>query len=209
MERDIVERLREMSGPIVPNLVTEAADEIERLRRGGCARDQRITQYCAEAVRLQAERDEAADTIKRLRGMVEELQVHADDLSANPTEERLMIETLTAERDEARYMLNLERRERRSIRRGGPQVSTEEQWDMNFLAHLRKDIADGTDGKVYSAEFVADIMAAVDRVIAERDYARRGICNLLSWEDHHDKFCGSPAEYAKQRGWDCFKEDAK
>ena len=86
MERDIVERLREMSGPIQPNLVTEAADAIER---------------------LQAERDEAADTIKRLRGMVEELQVHADDLSANPTEERLMIETLTAERDEARYMLNL------------------------------------------------------------------------------------------------------
>jgi predicted RNase H-like nuclease (RuvC/YqgF family) len=72
MERDIIERLREMSGPIQPNLVTEAAD-----------------------------------TIKRLRGMVEELQVHADDLSANPTEERLMIETLTAERDEARYMLNL------------------------------------------------------------------------------------------------------
>lgn len=59
MERDIIERLREMSGPIVPNLVTEVADEIERLRRGGCARDQRTTQYCAEAVRLQAERDEA------------------------------------------------------------------------------------------------------------------------------------------------------
>jgi hypothetical protein len=59
MERDIIERLREMSGPIVPNLVTEAADEIERLRRGGCARDQKTTQYCAEAVRLQAERDEA------------------------------------------------------------------------------------------------------------------------------------------------------
>jgi hypothetical protein len=56
---DIVDRLRAMAGPIVPNVCTEAADEIERLRVGGCVRDQRTTQYCAEAVRLQAERDEA------------------------------------------------------------------------------------------------------------------------------------------------------
>ena len=53
------------------------------------------------------------------------------------------------------------------------------------------------------------LMGERDRALAERDDARRGICNLLSWEDHHDKFCGSPAEYAKQRGWDCFKEDGK
>jgi hypothetical protein len=32
MERDIIERLREMSGPMQPNLVTEAADAIERLK---------------------------------------------------------------------------------------------------------------------------------------------------------------------------------
>jgi len=30
---DIVDRLRAMAGPIVPNVCTEAADEIERLRR--------------------------------------------------------------------------------------------------------------------------------------------------------------------------------
>lgn len=33
MERDIVDRLRAMAGPIVPNVCTEAADEIERLTR--------------------------------------------------------------------------------------------------------------------------------------------------------------------------------
>ena len=38
---------------------TEMRAEIERLRAGGCARDQKTTQYCAEAARLQAERDEA------------------------------------------------------------------------------------------------------------------------------------------------------
>lgn len=48
-------------------IMREAADEIERLRRNtGCARDQRSTQFCAEALdaqrevaRLTAERDEA------------------------------------------------------------------------------------------------------------------------------------------------------
>lgn len=35
----------------------EAADEIERLRAGGCARDQTTTQFCAEAVYLQRELD--------------------------------------------------------------------------------------------------------------------------------------------------------
>lgn len=32
MDADIVDRLREISGPIVPNVCTQAADEIERLR---------------------------------------------------------------------------------------------------------------------------------------------------------------------------------
>jgi hypothetical protein len=31
------------------------SDEIDRLRAGGCARDQRTTQFCAEAVAAQAE----------------------------------------------------------------------------------------------------------------------------------------------------------
>lgn len=35
----------------------EAADEIERLRKGGCARDQTTTQFCAEAERLLQERE--------------------------------------------------------------------------------------------------------------------------------------------------------
>lgn len=59
---DIVERLRE-EGFVThmaklareSKLLHEAADEIERLRKGGCARDQKTTQYCAEAVTLQRE----------------------------------------------------------------------------------------------------------------------------------------------------------
>lgn len=61
-ERQLVQMLRDDAGPIRPNGFLDAADvierlaaEVERLRAGGCARDQRTTQYCAEAVRLQAE----------------------------------------------------------------------------------------------------------------------------------------------------------
>jgi hypothetical protein len=60
-----VARLRQI--PTAWPLVREAADEIERLRRNtGCARDQRSTQFCAEALdaqreakQLRKERDEA------------------------------------------------------------------------------------------------------------------------------------------------------
>lgn len=68
-ERDIVEKLRRkvFHGPTMEashtrTLEWQAADEIdrlraevERLRAGGCARDQTTTQYCAEAARLAAE----------------------------------------------------------------------------------------------------------------------------------------------------------
>lgn len=37
----------------------QAADEIERLRAGGCSRGQTTTQFCAEAEQLRSERDEA------------------------------------------------------------------------------------------------------------------------------------------------------
>lgn len=41
-----------------------AADEIARLRAGGCARDQGLTQYCAEAAAL-------AEENERLRAALE------------------------------------------------------------------------------------------------------------------------------------------
>jgi hypothetical protein len=60
---DIVERLRGFADVFEAqqaphNLVLHvraAADEIERLRAGGCARDQGTTQYCAEAAMKDAE----------------------------------------------------------------------------------------------------------------------------------------------------------
>ena len=65
MTDDIVARLRALASefPTLDGIMdsewTNAANEIERLRAGGCARGQTTTQFCAEAERLRAERDDA------------------------------------------------------------------------------------------------------------------------------------------------------
>lgn len=76
---DIVERLRDCwLGEPVQSLVEEAADEITRLRAGGCARDQGTTQYCVEAARLadkvgklEAEAHSLTEETNRLRTAVQ------------------------------------------------------------------------------------------------------------------------------------------
>jgi len=54
------------NGDIVVSFVN-MRDEIERLRAGGCARDQRLTQHCAEAAAAHSE-------IERLRARVAVLE---------------------------------------------------------------------------------------------------------------------------------------
>ena len=59
--------------------LAEAEAEIERLRAGGCARDQTTTQYCAEAVALQSENARLHDAVHDLakhiwRGDFDKLQ---------------------------------------------------------------------------------------------------------------------------------------
>lgn len=66
---DIVDRLKEgvygsavtKTDEVLHALMHEAAAEIERLRAGGCARDQNTTQYCAELMdAIRAEREACA-----------------------------------------------------------------------------------------------------------------------------------------------------
>lgn len=59
----------------------EAADEIERLRaeverlrKGGCARDQNTTQFCSEAVELQRMNTILRDRCNRLTHKLQELE---------------------------------------------------------------------------------------------------------------------------------------
>jgi glutamine synthetase adenylyltransferase len=45
----------------------EAQAEVNRLQKGGCARDQKTTQFCAEVVNALKERDEAREIAHRFR----------------------------------------------------------------------------------------------------------------------------------------------
>jgi hypothetical protein len=52
----------------------------------------------------------------------------------------------------------------------------------------------------------------IERLTAERDEARREICVNATAEPYR-QLCGSgillPQDEARERGWDCFKEDDK
>jgi len=59
--------------------------------------------------------------------------------------------------------------------------------DMNFLSYVRDAIADGAKDKFFTVGFVGDIMEAVDRIVAERDEAKKEIKSLENLlEDYRD-----------------------
>jgi hypothetical protein len=152
---------------------------------------------------------EAATYIERLRAERDALFVLTDRLTAEH-------DALRAERDEARRKLCIwYELHKRGDGTGTANefgwdcfkqdktMITQSQRDMRFLAYVREEVADEAKDKFFTVMFVADIMAALDRVIAERDEARREVCGLDA-DTTEDRI-----EYARQRGWDCFKEDGK
>ena len=53
----------------------------------------------------------------------------------------------------------------------------------------------------------ATLTAEHDALRAERDEARREVCQLMRPDEYNEPFDGTVFEYAIHRGWDCFKED--
>ncbi len=126
---DIVERLRkrEQGEPDAINaiLFAQAADEIERLRAGGCARDQRTTQWCAEAVALRAELETVSE--KLMIACTDNAGMRADladcrmqlDASCNAEELRQARAELAACREDAERWRNVR----------GYVAAVEAEWD--------------------------------------------------------------------------------
>ena len=56
----------------------------------------------------------------------------------------------------------------------------------------------------HSINCADEIAEVIERLIKERDEARREVCE---WEHHWDK-TSSEQYYADKRGWDCFKDNA-
>lgn len=78
---DAVDHLASMTRIAWLNGAFGAADEIERLRAGGCARGQRTTQFCAEAAALQSEIERLR---KELRAWQDAHRAHPDEFGGNP-----------------------------------------------------------------------------------------------------------------------------
>ena len=64
-----IERLRAAIGETLLER-EDARAEVERLRAGGCARDQGTTQYCAEAAKLAAENEKLRAALELYRDAV-------------------------------------------------------------------------------------------------------------------------------------------
>lgn len=60
------EPMSEVTYDALRKRLAAAEAEIERLKAGGCARDQTTTQYCAEAVALQSENARLKDAVHDL-----------------------------------------------------------------------------------------------------------------------------------------------
>lgn len=60
------------------------------------------------------------------------------------------------------------------------------------------------DGGYFMRQMFTEAVAEIERLRAERDEARREVCELL-----YNRQGGWPKEHANERGWDCFKEDGK
>lgn len=72
--------------------------EVERLRAGGCARDQTTTQFCAEAERLRSERDEARRQTRRILNEIDCRIEHGAESNGHLEAIRNLFEEATDER---------------------------------------------------------------------------------------------------------------
>ena len=73
--------------------------------------------------------------------------------------------------------------------------------DADIVKRLRNIVEEPERWDSTDVEYVDDAADAIERLVAERDEARRMFCK-----------CHAQAEaigYAEGRGWDCFKEDGK
>ena len=58
-------------------------------------------------------------------------------------------------------------------------------------------------GGYFMRQMFTEAADEIERLRAERDEARREVCELKAWS------FGSVKDYALSRDWDCFKEDGK
>ena len=90
--------------------------------------------------------------------------------------------------------------------------------DADIVKRLRNIVEEPERWDSTDVEYVDDAADAIERLVAERDEARRSCCEFAAMVDSADtvlmyvdsnRFHEIAMKYMKSRGWDCFKEDGK
>ena len=79
--------------------------------------------------------------------------------------------------------------------------------DADIVKRLREIVAEPQKWCSTDVDYVDDAADAIARLTAERDEARREVCELMRPDEYNEPFDGTVFEYAAHRGWDCFKEN--
>ena len=191
---ELVQRLRNLhahSGD--PDTVDEAAQTLENLEGVRAERD--VLQEIVDEQRAQI-----AKLVERIVDLTEEVSSVTEDRRHAVAALSEQVDTARAERDEANReseRLRKEAWERRNDMK--PTWVTSENHEA--FVKLREQVAHAEEERRHA---VASLSEQVDTVRAERDEARREVCELRC--NPPEPFIGLPHELAKVNGWDCFAE---
>ena len=84
---------------------------------------------------------------------------------------------------------------------------------ISEIERLRALLAEASDEAQLARSTVTDLTIEVEKLRAERDYARKWLCEVLANPKRITGLAkpgkGRPMDFAIEQGWDCFKEDGK
>ena len=74
---------------------------------------------------------------------------------------------------------------------------------QQIAATIEESGADIFDSPATAVHYIECAIKEIERLRKDLDEARRRVCEML----HEEGYGRSPEEWAKRKGWDCFKEN--
>jgi hypothetical protein len=74
---------------------------------------------------------------------------------------------------------------------------------QQIAATIEESGADIFDAPATAVHYIECAIKEIERLRKDLDEARRRVCEML----HEEGYGRSPEEWAKRKGWDCFKEN--
>ena len=136
------------------------------------------------------------EDIASLQAAIDSMRIELTEAYEEISDLRFRLECSTGELENALSRERTLLRDQEDYRIGADNLATERDEAYEQLDRYKN----GYEGGCHACEIVA---VRNQELLAERDEARREICNRTSYPDR------TPETEAKMRGWDCHKEDGK